>query len=580
MKALADANLTAVEAPPADRAPTPATPRQAPPEPEPAACVATARVAAIIVTWNRREALDVVLRALAGQQYGGRHGGRLDVVVVDNGSTDGTADSVIEHWAPDRVVDNATADAAEPRFEDSPLRTTRNGHLGGRGAISTLTLVRNAHNLGGCGGFNTGLANLERNLDTPQAPLDYAWLVDDDVDLPPGALAQLVRTAEGDPGIGIVGSRTVDFDDRQTTIETTIYFDFENGWMGPEPARGHRLEASHRAWAERTGGTRGRLEFSGVREVDVVSACSLLARWRAVKEVGFWDRRYFIYCDDADWCLRFGKAGYRVVCDLDAVVFHTYWLSKLTPVRAYYSQRNLVWVIQKVLPRGRVRRAVARRLGSLLVDSRKAMTHCRLFHAEIIRRTAHDIVTGRAGKLDHEGPWAVPLIGALDGGGALRPGARVMVMCSHPESIAWADELRARVTYGLIDRGRAADQPRWVYMVRDTVPDPRRPNALGLPGPERVVFEPNRASKWRAQRGWIRNPAEAVVIFDQSNELPLIRGRYTIHIDRKRPGLAQPERDGWPQRLRFLGRWAGTAARCLLYAGAARPRPHQGKYGG
>lgn len=535
-----------------------------------------ARVGAIIVTWNRKHAVETVLRALERQ----RHAGRLDVVVIDNGSTDGTADWIADHWAPDTVLDNPTTEPDRPAFTpvDAERLPHRNGHP--RGAIATLTLVRNTHNLGGCGGFNTGLAFLESSLDAPEAPLDYAWLIDDDVDLPENALAQLTRTAEGDPSIGIVGSRTVDFDDRQTTLETTIYFDFENGWMGPDPVPGHRLFDQHTRWADSVGGTRGRLPLlSGVREVDVVSACSLLARWSAVKRVGFWDRRYFIYCDDADWCLRFGRAGYRVVCDLDAVVYHTYWLNKLTPARSYYSQRNLIWMIQKVLPARKVRRAVFRRLASLLVDSRKAATHCRLFHAEIIRRTAHDVVTGRAGKLDQEGPPFQPLLDALQQVGALRPDARVLVMCSHPESIAWADDLRRRIAYALTDQGRCTDQPQWLYMARDHVPHDPPENPLGIPEPRRIVFEPNRASKWRAQREFLRNPPTAVVIFDQSNELPMVRGTVNIHIDRRRPEMAQVETDGLGPRLRFFARWAWTALRCMLYAALARTRPHAGKYG-
>jgi GT2 family glycosyltransferase len=565
------ANLTADEAPAAK--PIVAldlTGRRAERSPTPAP-----HVAAIIVTWNRKHAVDTVLHALTRQRFRGR----LDVVVVDNGSQDGTPAFLAEHWAPDRITDNPTPDAHQPQFRDlqADHLADRNGHP--RGSIATLTLIRNTSNLGGCGGFNTGLSFVERTFDSPSRPLDYVWLIDDDVDLPENALSQLTRTAEDDPSIGLVGSRTVDFDDRETTIETTIYFDYENGWMGPDPTPGHRLHADHGAWVERTGGTRGRLAFSGVREVDVCSACSLLARWSGVKKVGFWDKRYFIYCDDADWCLRFGKAGYRVVCDLDAVVYHTYWLSKITPARSYYSQRNLVWMIQKILPRARVRRAVFRRLASLLLDSRKAATHCRLFHAEIIRQTANDIVTGRDGKLDSEGPAPRPLIDAFDEGGALRPGARVLVMCSWPESIAWADELRTRIAYELIDRGRAADQPEWIYMARDNVPDPPRPNSLGIPAPRRISFVPNRQSKWEAQKEFFRNPPEAVVIFDQSNELPLVSARFNIHIDRRRPGVAQTELDGWGPRLRFFWRWGRTAARCLLYAALARPRPHAGKFG-
>lgn len=530
--------------------------------------VAMPRIAAILVTWNRHAAVDVVLKALARQRY---PLSRLRVVVVDNGSSDGTVDELTRRWGPDEVVDNPTAEADRPAFGAG----TRGE---GRHPFGGLTIIRNRHNLGGCGGFNTGLAFLEQRVDTPAEPLEYAWLVDDDVDLPDHALPQLVRTAEADKTIGLVGSRTVDFDDRQTTIETTIYFDAEQGWMGPDPTPGHPREAEHRAWVARVGGTRGRLAFSGVRDVDVLSACSLLARWSAVKEVGFWDRRFFIYCDDADWCLRFPKAGYRVVLDLDAVVYHTYWLSKLTPARGYYAQRNLLWVIQKNFGGKALRRVTLRRMAALMRDSRKAVMHCRLFHAEIIRRTAEDIATGRGGKLDYEGPAFEPLLKAFERAGALRPGGRVLVMCSHPESIAWADRMRARLQYAAVDEGRTADLPRFTYMVRDNVPDPSGPEPRHE-RPERIVFRPTRSSKWKSQRRLLLFPADAVVVFDQHNDFPLLRSRANIHIDRRRPGEAQVERDGLLVRAAFAARWLRTGLRSLWYAMRIRPFVRTGKYG-
>lgn len=541
--------------------------------------IRVARVAAVIVTWNRHKAVDAVLRALARQSYPQQE---LDVVVVDNASTDDTATFIGRQWHPDRVYDNPTLAADQPDF----TRANQNGVNGTNGNGKThhpfrsLSLVRNRINHGGCGGFNTGLAFVDQFLDPVASPLDYVWLVDDDIDLPDNALAQLTRTAEADTSIGIVGSRTVDFDDRKTTIETTIYFDFENGWMGPDPTPDHRLHQSHREWVEAVGGTRGELPFRSVREVDVVSACSLLARWSGVKKVGLWDRRYFIYCDDADWCLRFAKAGYRVVCDLDAVVYHTHWLAKLTPARAYYSQRNLVWLTQKVMSGRPLKKATLRRLGNLMVDSRKAMTHCRLFAAEIIRRTAHDIVTDRGGRLDYEGPPFMPLMDAFDAAGALRPDARVLVMCSHPDSIRWAEDLRARTAYALMDRDKAQDMPQWTYLVRDGVPDESDAELAHNPGaPKRVRFQPNRDSKWQAQRGFLREPPTAVLIFDQSNECPLVRSRINIHIDRRRMGQAQVERDGlWP-RLAFMRRWVGTALRCTLYGLRVKPFVPSGRYG-
>lgn len=533
------------------------------------------RVAAVIVTWNRHKAVDGVLHALARQAY---PMAELDVVVVDNASTDDTGALVARHWHPNKVIENPTQAADQPDFNRVHLNGTSNGH--DPHPFRSLTLIKNRINHGGCGGFNTGLAYVGQFLDPADRPLDYVWLVDDDVDLPDGALAQLTKTGESDPSIGVVGSRTVDFDDRKTTIETTIYFDFANGWMGPDPTPDHPLYESHREWVATTGGTRGDRPFKSVRDVDVVSACSMLARWSGVKTVGLWDHRYFIYCDDADWCLRFAKAGYRVVCDLDAVVYHTHWLAKLTPARAYYSQRNLVWLTQKVLSGRALKRATLRRLGNLMVDSRKAMTHCRLFHAEIIRRAAHDIVTNRGGRLDYEGPPFIPLMDALEASGALKSDARILVMCSHPESITWAEDLRTRTAYALIDRDRAPDMPRWTYMIRSGVRDVEQPACAIHPAmPEKIWFEPNSKSKWQAQRGFLRNPPTVVVIFDQTNECPLIRGSVNIHIDRRRFGLGQVEKDGLRARLAFLSRWARTALRCTLYGLRVRPFVPSGRYG-
>jgi hypothetical protein len=346
--------------------------------------------------------------------------------------------------------------------------------------------------------------------------------------------------------------------------------------MAPTPPPGHPQRDAHLAWGAQVGGTRGDRPFTGRRDVDVLSACSLLARWDAVKRVGFWDRRYFIYCDDADWCLRFARAGYRVVLDLDAVVYHTYWLAKLTPARAYYAERNLAWMCRNNLPARALRRAMRRKIASLLVQSRKAATHCRVFHAEILRRTVDDLARGRGGKLDFEGPPAEPIMDALARAGALRASAEVLVMCAAAESIAFAEELRERVTHALIDSGRIGDQPRWAYMVGPGVQDAEswRPHQ-----PRRIRFVPNRKSKWHAQRDYLRTPPDAVVVFDQHNDFPLIRSRWNIHIDRRKPAPAPAEPDALTVRLRFRRRGRATALRGTWYALTVRPRPHKGKYG-
>ena len=51
--------------------------------------------------------------------------------------------------------------------------------------------------------------------------------------------------------------------------------------MDPDPPAHHRLHASHAQWLREVGSTRGTGPYRGVRDVDVVAACSLLARWEA-----------------------------------------------------------------------------------------------------------------------------------------------------------------------------------------------------------------------------------------------------------------------------------------------------------
>ncbi len=530
--------------------------------------VAVPNIAIVIVTWNRAALVSDVIAALARQRY---PRASIDAVVVDNASTDGTAEMLVERWGAERVVSNPTERAHEPAFAE-PTPTGRGPN---RADLRSLTVIRNAHNLGGCGGFNTGFAYVQHALDRPGSPTppDYVWLVDDDIDLPDDAAQRLVEAAQSDPAIGLVGSRTVDIRNRDTTIETTVYLDRRTGLMTDNAPPGHPRHEEHKAWAERVGGTKGRHEYGGLRDVDVVSACSLLARWPAVREVGFWDWRYFIYCDDADWCLRFGRAGWRVVLNLDAVVYHTPWHHKLTPARLYYAQRNILWVLRKILPRRELRRVTLRRLAGLMRDSLRAGVHRRLFHAEIIRRTADDACRGRAGKLDFEGPPTEPLMDALERTGSLADGATVVIACNHPDSLAWSAELRDEAAKRL--SGRAG--PCWVEVVRNDVPDCYAPAGGGVS--RRIVYSGRLLSRVRRQWPLLLSPVRSCVVFDQVNDFPLVRGRWNIHVDRRAPERAQVERDGPGRRAAFLARWFVTGFRCVLHAATLRPDTSTTRYG-
>lgn len=535
------------------------------------------RLAVVIVTWNRRGYVTTVLEALSRQSVGPEN---FDVVVVDNASTDGTFDHLGERFAPDATIQNRTDKAHEPAFGPAVRPTAPGRNTLGFGS---LTLVRNSANLGGCGGFNTGFAYVAQRLDSnehaelyPERP-NYVWLVDDDIDLPPDTAANLIAAAEADPSIGLVGSRTVDINQRDTTIETAIYFDPATGRMSDEPAPAHRLAASHAEWVKSVGGTRGKRAFHGLRDVDIVSACSLLARWDAVRKIGFWDYRYFIYCDDADWCIRFAQAGWRVVLNLDAVVFHTPWHHKLTPVRGYYAQRNLLWLIQKITPAARLRRVTARWMLGALKTALLALLFRRLFHAEILRRAVDDVVTGRWGKLDDEGPKFEPLLPALESRSLLQRAKTIAVVCNQPESVAWADELRARITEQRKAAGRPDDLPRFQLIVRNDVAQ-RPETASNTPLPP-LVYAPHWPSRLRRQLPLLSAPPDAVVMFDANADFPLFTGGINVHIDRRQPEKCQIETDGFGPRLAFLSRWFGTLFSMIPYLLNLRPYRSATRYG-
>ncbi len=527
-------------------------------------------VAILIVTWNRWEMAASVLRALSQQTFPTEH---LDVVVIDNASTDGTTEQLRLAFSPERLVTNPTSDAHLPDFRLPETREGRN-RLGFR----SLSIITNSHNHGGCGGFNTGFAFVDRVLargDEADRP-DYVWLVDDDTDLPKDAAQQLTSVAEGDPTIGLVGSRTVDIYNRDNTIETTVYFDRSTGLMGDEPGPTHPLRESHRKWTQQVGGVRGTHEYSGTREVDVVSACSMLARWSAVEKVGFWDWRYFIYCDDADWCLRFAKEGYRVVLNLDAVVFHTPWHHKLTPARLYYAQRNLIWMIQKVLPKGELRRVVSRRMLGLLKDSLVAMLNRRSSHAEVIRRTVDDICTNKPGKLDDPSPSFEPIMEALEKHGLLSPDRQIAVVCNRSECLDWSRELREQIDASQAAGGHSEQRPRWLEIVRNDVPDAE--TAKGASDSDRLIYSHRRRSKLRRQMD-LRGGPQALVVFDNDCDFPLFRRGVNVHIDRRREGECQIEPFGIRTRIAFAWRWSITALRAAVYLITLRPFHRTSRYG-
>ena len=532
-------------------------------------------ISVIIVTWNRRQHVNHVIESISHQVF---QINNLDVIVVDNASTDDTLEFILSQWNPESIIQNPAIVAHKPSFK---LDTNNEKQLINKAGFNSLTVIHNHSNHGGCGGFNTGFAYIERlyqQNNHNQSYPDYIWLVDDDADLPVNALSELVKSAEADNSIGLVGSRTVDINNRVTTLETTIYFDYQKGRMVDTPPLGHPLYQKHHHWVSKTGGTKGNLNFKGIQEVDIVSACSLLARWDAVNKVGFWDYRYFIYCDDADWCLRFKKAGYKVVCNLDAIVYHTPWFSKLTPTRVYYAQRNSLWLMQKVMAGKELKYATFRHMSSILFNSIKASIFRRKNNAELMNQTIEDVINNQEGKLKNDSSYQLEKLNTIKFFQELNQDSKILVVCNQLSSPEILREFLETITAKTSSPIKIDSLNQITCLISDLVLHELNSSHLQLKLSVRV-YSSSFISRTLLSLQFFLRPAKAIIIFNKNNNIPFLLGKYTVYIEENDLENIQLEKNSILSQLIFIYKWCILMVKSLIYSVKVSPYKSLNKYG-
>jgi GT2 family glycosyltransferase len=240
------------------------------------------RVTIIVLNWNGLADTLACLESLSRLDCADQVGA-YEVMVVDNGSTDGSPAAIRE------------------RFPG-------------------VTLIENGRNLGFTGGNNVGLRRaLERGS-------DYALLLNNDTEVTPDFLRLLVEAAEADPRVGIAGPTIYYYDQPKTIWSAGGGIDWRRG----------------RTWMlglnERDIGEFGQEP----QEVDFVTGCAMLVKRAVLERVGLLDDRFFAYYEEAEWCVRAQRAGFKIIHLPRAHIWH-----KISPLaRAdvpqvhYYMTRN------------------------------------------------------------------------------------------------------------------------------------------------------------------------------------------------------------------------------------------------
>jgi GT2 family glycosyltransferase len=252
--------------------------------------------AIILVNWNgwrdTVECLESLLR-LESDDFA--------IIVVDNGSTDGSA-AELERWAGAAPVGPPSGApwAGFPAERRRQPRLRRETGLAFDGA--TVLLVEAGANLGFAAANNIGMA-----LATRDPATRFLWLLNNDTAVRPDTLARLEAHAAARPEQGIVGATLLFYRDPDRVQAL-------GGWARP-----------HLALAGQIGFGRAAGDLPSDRAVEedltYVIGASMFVRRDVYEATGGMEERYFLYFEEWDWARRLPPGVTQGYCR-EAVVYH------------------------------------------------------------------------------------------------------------------------------------------------------------------------------------------------------------------------------------------------------------------
>jgi hypothetical protein len=243
----------------------------------------------IIPTWNGLAVLRPCLEALKNQTVK-----NYQIIVVDNGSTDGTVPWLKQHYPLD-------------------------------GLYPPVQLIENSRNLGFAAAVNQGI----RASETP-----YVVTLNNDTQVDPGWLAALLDAVAIAPDIGMGASKMV-LAHRPDIIDST----------------GICVDRVGIIWDRRG----GEIDNGGeAQPVEVFGPCGGAALYRRamLDQIGLFDEDFFAYMEDVDLAWRAQRAGWRAVYVPAAKVVHHHSATgrEGSAFKGFHLGRNKVWTIVKNYP--------------------------------------------------------------------------------------------------------------------------------------------------------------------------------------------------------------------------------------
>ncbi|MGI5826715.1 MAG: glycosyltransferase family 2 protein, partial [Patescibacteria group bacterium] len=206
----------------------------------------------------------------------------LEVVVVDNGSTDGSV----------REIQNSKFKIQNDKFK--------------------FKIIENKENLGFVGGNNVGIEYALKN------GADYVCLLNNDTRADPDFLIQLFKVAEEDPQNGVVGGKI--YFEKGYEFHKDRYDKKDLGkviWYAGGVVDWQNVYGSHRGVDEVDQG-----QFDSLCETGFVTGCLMFIRNEVFEKIGLIDERYYLYNEDNDFSQKAKKAGFKLMYSPKAIIWH------------------------------------------------------------------------------------------------------------------------------------------------------------------------------------------------------------------------------------------------------------------
>jgi GT2 family glycosyltransferase len=192
-----------------------------------------------------------------------------------------------------------------------------------------IHVIENDRNYGFAEGNNIGMRYALANFNP-----DYILLLNNDTVVNADFLTELVKAAEGDVKIGIAGPKIYSY----AEPDKISFIGGKINWWNVEIPPVNQIDTG---------------QFDELREVDLVIGCALLIKRTLVEEIGLLYPGYFAYYEEAEWCLKCRKAGYRVVYVPTAKLWHklSSTAGKIDGFSWYYMTRNRFIFMKRNLPK-------------------------------------------------------------------------------------------------------------------------------------------------------------------------------------------------------------------------------------